>query len=75
MPRVALPTPTRPGVCYAMDFVHDRLATGRQFKCLTMTDPWSKEVPVIEVDIPMEFTQHYQDRSQAVRKSTSLALV
>jgi len=50
VPRVALPTPTRPGLCYAMDFVHDRLATGRRFKCLTMTDPYSKEVPVIEVD-------------------------
>jgi len=50
IPRVALPMPTRPGLCYAMDFVHDRLATGRRFKCLTMTDPCSKEVPVIEVD-------------------------
>ena len=49
-PRVALPAPTRPGLCYAMDFVHDRLATGRRFKCFTMTDPCSKEVPVIEVD-------------------------
>jgi putative transposase len=50
VPRVALPKPNRPGRCYAMDFVHDRLATGRRFKCLTMTDPYSKEVPVIEVD-------------------------
>jgi putative transposase len=33
-----------------MDFVHDRLANGRRFKCLTMTDLWSKEVSVIEVD-------------------------
>jgi putative transposase len=33
-----------------MDFVHDRLVTGRRFKCLTMTDPCSKEVPV-EVDV------------------------
>jgi putative transposase len=50
VPRVALPRPTRPGLCYAMDFVHDRLVTGRRYKCLTMTDPCSKEVPVIEVD-------------------------
>jgi putative transposase len=50
VPRVALPTPTRPGLCYAMDFVHDRLANGRRFKCLTMTDLCSKEVPVIEAD-------------------------
>ena len=34
-----------------MDFVHNRLVTGRRFKCLTMTDPCSKEVPVIEVDV------------------------
>ena len=50
VPRVALPQPSEPGRCYAMDFVHDRLATGRRFKCLTMTDLCSKEVPVIEVD-------------------------
>jgi putative transposase len=51
VPRVALPRPTHPGRCYAMDFVHDRLATGRRFKCLTMTDLCSKEVPVIAVDV------------------------
>lgn len=28
VPRMALPRPTRPGLCYAMDFVHDRLVTG-----------------------------------------------
>ena len=50
VPRVALPRPNEPGRCYAMDFVHDRLANGRRFKCLTMTDLCSKEVPVIEVD-------------------------
>jgi putative transposase len=33
-----------------MDFVHDRLVTGRRFKCLTMTGPCSKEAPVIEAD-------------------------
>jgi putative transposase len=50
VPRVAVPPPPRPGLCYALDFVHDRLATGRRFTCLTMTDLCSKEVPVIEVD-------------------------
>ncbi len=53
VPRVALPRPTQPGRCYAMDFVHDRLVTGRRFKCLTMTDPCSKEVPVIEVEVSL----------------------
>lgn len=51
VPRVALPKPTQPGRCYAMDFVHDRLVTGRRFKCLRRTDPCSKEVPVIEVAV------------------------
>jgi putative transposase len=51
VPRVALPRPTQPGRWYALDFVHDRLVTGRRYKCLTMTDPCSKEVPVIEVDV------------------------
>ena len=51
VPRVALPLPTRPGLWYARDFVHDRLAHGRRFTCLTMIDPCSKEVPVIEVDV------------------------
>ena len=50
VPRVALPLPSQPGLCYAMDFVHDRLANGRRFKCLTMTELCSKDVPVIEVD-------------------------
>lgn len=50
VPRVALPLPGEPGRCYAMDFVLDRLANGRRFKCLTMTNLCSKEVPLIEVD-------------------------
>jgi putative transposase len=45
VPRVALPRPTRPGLCYAMDFVHDQLVTGRRFKCFTMTDPVRKKLP------------------------------
>ncbi|MBS0160845.1 MAG: transposase [Nitrospira sp.] len=51
VPRIALPRPTQPGRCYALDFVHDRLVTGRRYTCLTMTDPCSKEVPVIEVEV------------------------
>lgn len=51
VPRVVLPRPTQPGRCYALDFVHDQLVTGRRYKCLTMTDPCSKEVPVIELDV------------------------
>jgi putative transposase len=50
VPRIALPLPSEPGRCYAMEFVHDRRANGRRFKCFTMTALCSKEVPVIEVD-------------------------
>ena len=50
VPRVALPLPSQPEGCYAMDFVHDRLANGRRFKCFTMNDLCSKEVPVIEAN-------------------------
>ena len=51
VPRIEQPLPTEPGRWYAMDFVHARLANGRRFKRLTTTDPYSKEVPVIEVDV------------------------
>lgn len=50
MPRVELAKPEKPGVCYAMDFIHDRLAPGRRFKALTIVDVVSKESPAIEVD-------------------------
>lgn len=46
--RVALPLAREPGRCDAMDVVHDRLATGRRFMGMTMTDLCSKEVRVIE---------------------------
>jgi putative transposase len=40
----------RPGLCDALDFVHDRLVTGRRF---SVTDPCSKEVPVMEGDVSL----------------------
>jgi putative transposase len=51
VPRVERPLPTEPGRWSAMDLVPDRLANGRRVTCLTMTDPYAKEVPVIEVAI------------------------
>jgi putative transposase len=42
--------PSQLGLCHAMDFVHDRLANGPRFKCLTLTDPYSNVVPPSEVD-------------------------
>lgn len=48
--RLEIQRPTRAGQCYAMDFVHDRLAAGRRFKVLTMVDPFTRECPALEVD-------------------------
>lgn len=48
--REALPVPVRPDDCWSMDFIHDDLASGRHFKCLTMIDHCSKESPAIRVD-------------------------
>lgn len=35
---------------WSMDFVHDSLADGRRFRCLTVIDEHTRECPVIEVD-------------------------
>ena len=51
IPRVTIPIPTRPELCYAMDFVHDRLVKHLKRRPLAMTDLCSKEVSVIEVDV------------------------
>lgn len=32
-----------------MDFVHDALADGRQFRVLTVVDQWSRQSPMLEV--------------------------
>lgn len=39
-----------------MNFVHDRFVTDRRFKCLTMSDLYSKEVSEIEVDLSIDGT-------------------
>ncbi len=39
---------TRPNETWAMDFVHDQLATGRKFRVLTVVDTLSRYVPVID---------------------------
>lgn len=34
---------------WAMDFVHDQLATGRKLRVLTVVDPFSRYVPILDV--------------------------
>jgi putative transposase len=48
-PRVKRTRPTAPNQHWSMDFVHDQLADGRRFRCLTLVDHFSRESPAIEV--------------------------
>lgn len=38
----------RPNEVWAMDFVHDQLATGRKIRVLTVVDTFSRYVPVLD---------------------------
>ena len=38
-----------PNEVWAMDFVHDQLATGKKFRVLTVVDTFSRYVPVLDV--------------------------
>lgn len=51
--RVPLAIPTGPNQHWAMDFVSDRLSTGRKFRALTIVDAFSRECPGIELDTMM----------------------
>ena len=44
------PVPTQPRERWSMDFVHDTLADGRQFRCLTIVDDCTRECPALAVD-------------------------
>ena len=48
--RLEMPKPEYPNQSYSMDFVSDRLWTGRRLKMLTMVDDFTRECPKIEVD-------------------------
>jgi putative transposase len=40
--------PTRPNETWAMDFVHDQLATGKKIRVLTVVDTFSRFSPIID---------------------------
>jgi putative transposase len=48
--RVPLPVPARPNQHLSMDFVQDRLTSGRKIRTLTIVDNFSRECPALEVD-------------------------
>jgi putative transposase len=44
---------TRPNQRWGMDFVSDSLADGRSFRALAMVDHYTRECPVIEIDLSL----------------------
>jgi putative transposase len=48
--RTWLAAPTRANETWAMDFLHDALASGRKFRTLSIEDAYTREMPSIEVD-------------------------
>lgn len=48
--RVPMAPASGPNQAWSMDFVHDRLANGRAFKCLTLVDEFTRECLAVEVD-------------------------
>jgi putative transposase len=48
--RVERLAPARPNERWSVDFVHDRLASGRAIRALTVVDDCTRECPVLEVD-------------------------
>jgi putative transposase len=48
--RVPLPVPTRAQERWSIDFIHDSLASGRRFRCLTIVDDFTRQSPAIRVD-------------------------
>jgi putative transposase len=50
---VGMPLLSRPNQEWSLDFVSDALATGRALRALTVVDGFTKESPVIEVDMSL----------------------
>lgn len=48
--RVPLPRPTAPNQRWSMDFIHDQLANGRRFRCLTLVDDFTRQCLALHVD-------------------------
>jgi len=52
-PRIEMPVPRRANEQWSMDFMRDQLAGGRVFRLLTVVDHYTRESPVIEVDLSL----------------------
>jgi putative transposase len=51
--RLVLPPARGPNERWSMDFVTDRLESGRQFRVLTVVDHFSRECPLLEAGVSM----------------------
>jgi putative transposase len=51
--RGPVPVATARNEYWSMDFVHDQLTNGRQFRVLTVIDKWSRESVLLEVDFSL----------------------
>ena len=51
--RVSPPPANAPNECWSIDFVHDQLSNGRQFRAFTVVDNHARDCPVIEVDFSL----------------------
>jgi putative transposase len=49
----AVAAPIRPGQCWSMDFVSDKLADGHGFRILTVVDQFTRECVLLEADRSM----------------------
>jgi putative transposase len=56
-PRIERPAPSRPNERWSIDFVHDRLATGRAIRVLTVVDDCTRECPALAVDYSLPSTR------------------
>lgn len=51
--RTELPAATQPNERWSMDFVQDKLWSGRKFRCLTLMDTFTREGLAVEVDFSL----------------------
>lgn len=67
--RMERSTPTKLNEHWSMDFVHDELANGQNFRCFTIVDNVSRESPAIEVDLSLTSHRviHVLDRLPEIR--------
>jgi len=67
--QVAVPGTIRPGQCWSMDFVSDKLADGRAFRILTVVDQFTRECVRREADRSMSGAKVGEALQRAIEES------